>query len=553
MIFKISSAFLLALSSAFSSDFATVTAQDNDNGILIGQDQDEGSILMENMVDRCVIDFDSDAGIDYFPTKYAKPTIASYGDIDIFGDKFVPHNTTDFLEITYHKTYKIVTNKHQDPPKSYLLYQCGTEIPQDVIDDPNNDFDLVVPVPHQGGLALTQTPQIPYVELLGLREDVIAYIGNPVYVTSPCMSHMLGENATAGLGTSIETIYDSDSTIQEELIADFRERHPDALIVSGPTNNIVGDQVIVASSTQERTNVATFDWVAFYSVFFNMEGESNRITTDMQESYDCSSDVAKNIAAQQRQLPATNREVALEDGAAVEGTTDDKDDYKEPVIMWANYFTYQDLGWSVAECPTWDTTYYCEYAKHCGASVLSRPEGVGYNKTWGSPTVYWYLNDEEVLAMGKDADVFIYSGADWDSIYALKNETLDQFKSVQNKQVFDTLGQGPSAWNEQRYAEYDVVGLDMCDVVGHASATGPKHERRWFRNVYTEPIGSMDVCDVAGGEITRPYVPPGQECVRPQETLPLPDDETTSAASSSSSLVGLSFAMVVAATYTAIV
>mmetsp|Transcript_4233 Transcript_4233/g.10987 ORF Transcript_4233/g.10987 Transcript_4233/m.10987 type:complete len:547 (+) Transcript_4233:79-1719(+) len=492
-MFKISRSLLFALSIGF-------TAAQSDN-VLIGEDQDEASVLLGNLVDRCAIDYDPDADVDYFPTKYSKPTIKSYGDMDIFGEKFVPHNTTDFLEITYHKTYKIMTNKHQDPPKSYLLYQCGTQIPQDVVDA--GDFDLVLPVPHKGGIALTQTPQIPYLEMLGLRQEVIAYIGNPIYVTSPCMSHMLGEDATPGRGTSIETFYDSNFTIQEANIQAFREQHPEAIIVSGPTNNVVGDQVVVASTTQERTNVATFDWIHFYATFFNMEGEANRIASEMQESYDCSSDVANDIAQQQRELP-------------------EDEEYKEPVIMWANYFTYQDLGWSVAECPTWDTTYYCEYAKHCGATVLSRPEGMGYNRTWGSPTVYWYLNDEEVLEMGKDADIFIFSGADWDSIYALKNETLDQFKAVQNKMVFDTLGQGASAWNEQRYAEYDVVGLDMCDVVGHASKTGPKHTRRWFRNVYTDPIGSMEACDVEGGDISKPFVPPQQECVRPQAALPVP-------------------------------
>jgi hypothetical protein len=491
MMFRISFASLLLSSVAFAA-------------------AEEASVILENLVGGCAIDYDPNGGIDYFPTKYYKPTIKSYGDVDIFGEKFIPHNTTDFLEITYHNTYKIVTNKHQDPPKSYLLYQCGTDIPQDVIDA--NDFEVVTSVPLKGGIAITQTPQVPYLELLGLRQEVIAYIGNPIYVTSPCMSHMLSEEATPGRGTSIETIYDSNSTIQQANIADFRERHPDAIIVSGPTNNVVGEQVVVASTTQERTNVATFDWIHFYAAFFNMEGEANRIASEMQDSYDCSSEVARDVAQQQRVLPEV--------------------EVKEPVIMWANYFTYQDLGWSVAECQTWDTTYYCEYAKHCGATVLSRPEGMGYNRTWGSPTVYWYLNDEEVLEMGKDADVFIFSGSDWDSIYALKNETLDQFKAVQNKMVFDTLGQGQSAWNEQRYAEYDVVGLDMCDVVGHVSKTGPKHTRRWFRNVFTEPVGSMEACDVEGGEISQPFVPPGQECVRPQEMLPIPAEEDSSAAAS---------------------
>jgi hypothetical protein len=504
-MFKISSTFLFLLSSGFTA------AVDN---VLIGEDQDEASALLENLVDRCAIDFDPNAEIDFFPTKYSKPSIRSYGDIDIFGEKFIPHTTTDFLEITYHKTYKIVTNKHQDPPKSYLLYQCGTQIPQDVVDA--NDFDLVVSVPHQGGLALTQTPQIPYVELLGLREEVIAYIGDPSYVTSPCMSHMMGEE-------SIEIVHDYNFTIAEEKVEDFRERHPDAIIVSGPTNNAVGDQVIVASATQERTNVAIFDWIHFYAAFYNMEGEANRIASQMKDSYECSSDVATDIALQQRQLP-------------------EDEEYKKPVIFWANYFTWQNLGWSVAECPTWDHTYYCEYAEHCGATILTRPEGFGYNRTWGSPTVYWYLNDEEALAMGKDADIIIFSGSDWEEIYALKNETLDQFKAVQNKMVFDTLGQGPSAWFEQRYAEYDVVGLDMCDVVGHVNMNGPKHTRRWFRNVYTEPVGSLPVCDVEGGEVSKPYVPPEQACVRPQEIAEEEDVEDDSSAASSS-MTRLMFAM----------
>jgi hypothetical protein len=471
-----------------------VRAQD----INLGTTQDEGSILVENLVDRCVIDYDPD--VDYFPVKYEKPSISSYGDIDIFGEKFEPHNTTDFLEITYHKTYKIVTNKHQDPPVSYLLYQCGTKIPQDVIDDPDNNFDLVVPIPHQGGLALTQTPQIPHVEMLGLRGEIIGFVGNPQYVTSPCLSYLLDDE-------SIEIVYDSNSTEQRELINDFIARNQDVIIFSGPTNNVDGDRVMVASATQERTNVATFDWIAFYAALYNLEGESSRISSEMQASYDCSSDNARNVAAQQRELP----------------------EEKQPVILWANYFTYQDLGWSVAECPTWDKSYYCEYAAHCDATILSRPEGVGYNKTFGSPTVYWYLNDTEFLEMGKNADVFIFIGADYDAIYALKNETLDQIKAVQDKQVFDTLGQGPSAWFEQRYAEYDVVGLDMCEIVGRSSTTGAKHERRWFRNVYTEPIGSLDTCNVPD-EIFEPYVPPGQECVRIQSSISSTTNSTTNSA-----------------------
>lgn len=221
----------------------------------------------------------------------------------------------------------------------------------------------------------------------------------------------------------------------------------------------------------------------------------------MQDNYDCISDVSTNIVEQQRILENEEAE------------------YHTPNIFWANFFTYDDLGWSVGDCPTWDANFYCEYAAHCDATILSRPEGVGFNRTYGgSPTVYWYISDEEALEMGKNADVFIYTGGDWDSVYKSHSSMLDQFKAVQNKQVFDTLGQGPSAWLEQRYAEYDTVGLDLCDIVGHSIATvNGGDANRLFRNVYTEPIGSLPVCDVAGGEISRPYVPPEVNCVQPPE------------------------------------
>jgi hypothetical protein len=525
--------FKIAIIGLLASIGSVAVRAQNDN-INVGTTQDEGSILLENLVDRCVIDYDPN--VDYFPVKYQKPSISSYGDIDIFGEKFVPHNTTDFLEITYHKTYKIITNKHQDPPVSYLLYQCGTEIPQDVIDA--NDFEMVVSIPHKGGLALTQTTQIPYVEMLGLREEVIGYVGDSFYVTSPCLSYMLDDE-------TIETVFDSNynSTVQKQLTDDFIERNQDVIIFSGPTNNVAGDRVMVFSATQELTNVATFDWIGFFAALYNLEGESSRITSELQESYDCSSAVARDLSAPKRELQKEEEE-------------EEEEEENQSVILWANYLTYDNIGWSVfgwsvAECPTWDSTYYCEYAAHCDAKILSRPEGVGYNKTYGSPTVYWYLNDTEFLQMAKNADVFIYTGSDFDEIYTLKNETMDQIKAVQNKQVFDTLGQGASAWYEQRYAEYDIVGLDMCDVVGRSSTTGPKHERRWFRNVYTEPIGSLGTCNVPD-EISQPYVPPAEQCVRPQSstmtqpgaTIQSTEEDTSDSSASRKYFITFSFAII---------
>lgn len=114
--------------------------------------------LINNVLSGCVPDGEMDPEIDYFPEKYIPPTIFTYdANVDLYGETFVPDNTTDLLTISYHKTYKIVTNKHQNV--SYLLYQCGTTPPQEEID--SGRHQLVLPIPHTGGIVVTQTPQIP--------------------------------------------------------------------------------------------------------------------------------------------------------------------------------------------------------------------------------------------------------------------------------------------------------------------------------------------------------------------------------------------------------
>jgi iron complex transport system substrate-binding protein len=447
-------------------------------------------VFSGNLLNGCVENFDPN--VDYFPLKYKKPFIVPYGDIDIFGEKFEPHNTTDFLEITYHKTYKIVTNRFQD--KSYLLYQCGTLPPQDEVD--SGRHHLVLPIPHQGGVALTETVQIPPMELLGLREEIIAYIGDPQWISSPCLTHMIEE-------ATLETVWEGwNQTLQSAATADFLARNPDAIIIGGPYGDKDGDRVLSVAASQERTNVATFDWIALYAALFNLEGMSNKIVSDTQAQYECSSDNARVIASQQRRV--------AED--------------EKPVLLWANWI--QGYNWSVAECPTWDTTYYCEYAAHCGVDIISRPEGLGWNDpSYGGN--YWYLNDEEMLELGKDADVWIYSSQFWDTMYAEKKDVVDQFKSVQNQQVYDTQGMGPNSWYEQRLAEYDVVGLDMCDVVGHTNKNGPAHDRRWLRNIFTDPIGQLEECRIPD-ELSEPYIPGGADCVR----LEVQDSESGSSSGS---------------------
>jgi len=410
---------------------------------------------LETNPQECLPDFD--ASIDYFP------------------DKFVPDETTDLLSITYHKTYKIVTNKYHN--KSYLLYQCGTKPPADEVD--SGKHHLVLPIPHQGGLVITETPQIPPPELLGRRRDIRAYIGNPKFISSPCLKYMKDEFL-------LQVIFFPEDpwNASEEATAEYLEENPYAIVFTGPLDDSDGERQMGVAASQERTAVATFDWIGMYAALYNLEGMANQIVADTKARYECS---ASNAAALTTDLPAEDK----------------------ATVLWAQYF--DGYGWSVAECPTWDAAYYCEYAQHCGANLLSRPEGMGTSQDFGGSTLYWYLSDEELLELGKDAEYWIYASKTFQDVYEAKKELMDQFRAVQNRQVYDTQGQGEHAWHEQRLAEYDVVALDMCDIVGTSNPNPPLHKRRWFRNLYTEAVGYLPECK-APTEVDEPYVPAEAQC-----------------------------------------
>jgi hypothetical protein len=256
-----------------------------------------------------------------------------------------------------------------------------------------------------------------------------------------------------------------------------------------------------------------------YAALFNLEGTANKIITDTEARYQCLADNA----------------------AAVESDIQEED---KPKILWADYF--DGIGWSIGECPTWDAAYYCEYAAHCGASIISRPEGVGFSESYGTETLYWYLTDDEFLELGKDATTWIYPSKTFNDVYDQKKDMLDQFKSVQNKNVYDTQGGGPLAWYEQRLAEYDVVALDMCTLVGTANPNSSSiHVRKWFRNYFTEPVGTQGTCNVPE-DITVAYVPEQAECTSIQSSSGGFPSEGSAAAPNSSQRTSAAFVSVLA-------
>lgn len=283
-----------------------------------------------------------------------------------------------------------------------------------------------------------------------------------------------------------------NATLKDAGTAEYLENNPDAIIFAGPTSDADAAHTMAIAASQERTAVATFDWIGAYAALYNLEKMANDIVAATEERYDCS---ANNAAALTADLPEEEKKT----------------------VLWAQYFN--GYGWSVAHCPFWDSAYFCEFAHHCGANIISRPDGLGTSYSFGSDTLYWYLSDEEFLDVGKDADLWVYASKTFLDVYEEKKELMNQFKAVKNGEVYDTQGQGEHAWQEQRLAEYDVVALDMCSLVGNGNPNPPIHKSRWFRNIYTQAVGFLPECN-APSEIDEPYVPEQAECT------PLVDDDS---------------------------
>ena len=137
---------------------------------------------------------------------------------DYFPEKAVLQHSKQW-NITYHNTYKIITNKAVN--KSYLLYQCGTEVPSS--EKVAGKHHLHIQVPLQNKVALTQTTQIPHFEHLGVRRQVRVYVGDSQYISSPCLKYMIKEKFV---------IVKSNSQLY-----DYIQENEGVLVIGGPFAN----------------------------------------------------------------------------------------------------------------------------------------------------------------------------------------------------------------------------------------------------------------------------------------------------------------------------
>ena len=213
------------------------------------------SIALATVLHRVVL---SQTVLDANPTGCID--LADYeDDTDFFPDKYVPDETTDFLHVTYHNTYKIVHNAYTD--KYYLMYQCGTKPPADEV--ASDKYHVIVSVPFNGTVGITETPQIQFLEILGKRSAIGAYIGDPKYISSPCLISLMDDGI-------VETIFYPEDPYNTELTRqgweNYASRNPVSIMIAGPFGDATAEMTVTDPQTSEKTAIATFDWVSKSSI-----------------------------------------------------------------------------------------------------------------------------------------------------------------------------------------------------------------------------------------------------------------------------------------------
>ena len=326
---------------------------------------------------------------------------------DYFPDKVEP-KYSKLWSISYHNTYKIL--KNLDAGTTYVLYQCGTESPSGI------EANLTIPVPLQGGVALSTTVHITHFELLGLRDELKAYIGDPKWISSPCLNDRIAS------GETISVPYpDLEGAIDGLLTTTGSE----LVLFYNPIKDLAPFANYVATSEwKERNNHGIGEWHKYLASFYNLEAEANANFEDIVQNYECTANNANKILS---------------------------DAQKEPVVVFAEFSTFCG-GWSLGSCPN----FYCDHVRDCGATMLEDPKtGSVINPDCGLE--YPHMTTAEFVDFAKDADVWIYPGHGdyyWDTAYTDFGTELDEMKAVKNKQVYDTVLTGLDTWYEYRMVEY---------------------------------------------------------------------------------------------------
>ncbi|KAF9134516.1 hypothetical protein BGW39_006781 [Mortierella sp. 14UC] len=369
--------------------------------------QGQGAIGGQN----CVTNYDPNANVDYFPSKITVDNAALF-------------------KVRYEKNFKVVTNTAAGQNKDYVLYQCGTPAPA------ASGFangTVFVSVPVKAAASLTTT-SVAFIEMLG-RRSALKVVDTEGLVSSPCVQLGLEKGEIVGLE-------DNNKTLRAEQF-----QGADLVFAGFTVENGTESKSVITSEVSDPGPLNRAEWLEFYSTFFNLEESAQKLTSSINNNYNC-----------------------FKTAAAAKPT--------KPVVAWSSYvapYGNNSASWTLSGA---------EYKR-----ILTVDAGATfYNGTDKSI----FTTSADFLAALKTVDVIIdetFAGSDMTSFlqsYQLTSANTADYKFLQNQAVFRQDGLVNSNdgrdWFGSGVAMADAVLQDVIRAV-HPDALPQDVQYNWLRNI----------------------------------------------------------------------
>ncbi|KAG0091385.1 hypothetical protein BGZ92_000788 [Podila epicladia] len=349
---------------------------------------------------------------------------------DYFSASKITVDNAALFKVDYKLNYKVVTNTANGGNKEYVLYQCGTPIP-----DRNlfRNTTVFVEIPVKNAATIATTP-LAFIELLG-RRSVLRAVDTESLITSPCVQYDLEQK-------KIVPLEDKNLTLRaEQFLA------ADVVFSTFGSEPGTANKTVVTSEVSDPGPLNRAEWLEFYSTFFNLEAPAQELTASINNNYNC-----------------------FKSAATTKTTT-------KPVIAWAQYMApsaYNNTAsWSLSGA---------DYKR-----ILSTDAGATFfNGTSKSS----FSSADEFAAAVASVDILIdetLNGADMAGFLQNYKLTADSdLKFVKNKAVFRQDGAvNPNDgrdWFASAVVMNDAVLQDVVRAV-HPEVLPADVQFNWIRNV----------------------------------------------------------------------
>jgi len=363
---------------------------------------------------------------------------------DYFPDHVTFEHATG-VSVEYAETYKTVTVTRPwegaEEPWTYVLYQCGTPVP-----DVNAEDAIVVEVPIQR--AVTQsTTHLPSFDLLG-AVDTLVGVGTASFVYTPSVRAALdaGDIVEVGEGATsdIERLVDLDPDIVMRY--SFGGLDDDGV----RTMQQAGLTVVLNGEYVENEPLGRAEWLKFVALFLNREAEANELFGGIADEYQRLAGLAADVAADAQ--PSTFLNVPFEGVWYMPGS----ENYMARLLEDAR-------------------------ASYLWAGEEGSAAGTGSLE----------LDIEAVLERAGDADLWLNAGVFYASLADISavDERLGDFAAFGSGQVWSndarTSADGGIDFYETAVVRPDWVLADLIAIV-HPDLL-PDHELTFYRQIPTSP------------------------------------------------------------------